>query len=66
MINPVSSSDFLTLWDSLANSKTGPELKASWTVITEQAVSTGPRGLNDLWDFYLERLNECERNVTHG
>ena len=57
---PVSSSDFLTLWDVLAQPNTCPELKAAWTAITEQAALIDPRGLNELWDFYLERLGELE------
>ncbi len=61
MIGPVSSSDFLSYRDSLANSNTGPDLKAAWTAITEQADAINPRELNELWDFYLERLAECER-----
>ena len=56
----IAPPDFLTLWDTLAKSKTCPELKAAWTAITEQAVLIDPRGLNELWDFYLERLGEYE------
>ena len=52
--------DFLTLWDTLAKPKTCSELKSAWTAITEQAVLIDPRGLNELWDFYLERLGESE------
>ena len=60
MTNPVFSSDFLVLWDTLAKPKTCPELGAAWNSITEQAALIDPRGLNELWKFYLERLTECE------
>ena len=63
MTNPVFSSDFLTLWDTLAKPKTCPELKAAWSAVTEQADLINPEGLNQLWEFYLERLTECERSV---
>ena len=53
--------DFLTLWDTLAKPKNCPDLSAAWDQIREQAVLIDPRGLNELWDFYLERLGECER-----
>ncbi|MEC4683032.1 MAG: hypothetical protein VST70_05060 [Nitrospirota bacterium] len=52
--------DFLTLWDTLAKPKTCPELKAAWDQIRDRAEEIDPRGLNELWDFYLERLTECE------
>ena len=60
MINPVSPSTFLTLWDTLANSKTGPELKASWNRILEHAETIEFEGLNELWNFTLERLSKCK------
>jgi hypothetical protein len=60
MIAPVCS-DFLLLWDTLAKSDTCPELKASWGRILEHAETIKFEGLNELWDFYLERLGECER-----
>ena len=60
MTNPVFSSDFLTLWDTLAKPKTGPELKAAWDQIRDRAEEIAPRGLNELWEFYLERLEELE------
>lgn len=60
MIEPVSSV-FLTLWNTLAKSNTCPELEAAWNAIMEQAVLTDPRALNELWDFYLERLGVLEK-----
>ena len=60
MTNPVFSSDFLTLWDTLAKPKTCPELKDAWSAVTEQADLINPEGLNQLWEFYLERLTEYE------
>ena len=65
MTNPVFSSDFLTLWDSLSPPKTCPELKAAWSAITEQADLINPKGLNELWEFYLERLEELEGKTGH-
>lgn len=56
--------DFLSLWDSLANAGSCSELKDSWNHVLEYAEEIDPRGLNELWDFYLERLNECERGKT--
>lgn len=60
MIDPIYS-DFLVLWDTLAKSDTCPELKYSWIRILEHAETIEFEGLNELWDFYLERLGECER-----
>ena len=60
MIAPVYS-DFLVLWDTLAKSDTGSELKAAWDQILEHAEKIEIEGLNELWNFYLERLGECER-----
>jgi len=58
--NLVFSSDFLVRWDTLAKPKTGPELNAAWRAITEQADLINLEGLNELWEFYLERLEELE------
>ncbi len=60
MIAPVYS-DFLVLWDTLAKSDTCPELKVSWNRILEHAEKLEIEGLNELWNFYLERLGKCER-----
>jgi hypothetical protein len=60
LVQFIAPPDFLTLWDTLAHPKTCPDLKAAWEEIREQAVLIDPRGLNELWDFYLERLTECE------
>ena len=60
MIKP-GSSVFLTFWDTLAKSNTCQELEAAWNAITEQAVLTDPRALDELWDFYLERLGILEK-----
>lgn len=59
-VQTMASLDFLTGWNSLATSKTCPELKASWNFILEQSDSIESKGLDELWDFYLESLNECE------
>ncbi len=59
MIAPVYS-DFLVFWDTLAKSGTRPELKAAWNRILEHAESIEFEGLNELWNFYLERLEELE------
>ena len=60
MIAPVYS-DFLVLWDTLAKSDTCPELKVSWNRILEHAEKLEIEGLNELWNFYLERLGGLER-----
>ena len=60
MIAPVYS-DFLVFWDTLAKSDTCSELKASWNRILGHAEKIDIEGLNKLWNFYLERLSECER-----
>ena len=65
MIAPVYS-DFLVLWDTLAKSDTGSELKAAWDRILGHAGTFRAEELNELWDFYLERLGECERDVIDG
>ena len=58
---PVSSSDFLALWDVLANPDTCTELKDAWVRILEHEEKIGVNALNTLWDFYLDRLGELER-----
>lgn len=60
MIAPVYS-DFLVLWDTLATSDSCSELKAAWDRILEHAEKIEIEGLNELWDFYLERLGGLER-----
>lgn len=60
MIAPIYS-DFLVLWDTLAKADTCPELKNSWNQILEHAETIEFEGLNELWNFYLERLCECGR-----
>lgn len=59
-VQTMASLDFLTCWNRLATSKTCPELKAAWNFILEQADLIESKGLDELWDFYLESLNECE------
>ena len=61
MTNPVFSSDYLTLRDSLAHPETCPDLSAAWDKILERAEKIEPRGLNELWEYYLERLYQCEK-----
>lgn len=61
VIQAIAAPDFLSLWDTLAYSKTCPELKVAWSRILDHATTDGTEGLNELWDFYLERLGECER-----
>lgn len=52
--------DFLSLWDSLAHAKTCFELKFAWNRIRDRAEEIDSRGMNELWEFYLERLAEIE------
>ena len=59
MIAPVYS-DFLVLWDTLATSDSCPELKAAWDRIRDHAETLGLEELNELWNFYLERLGGLE------
>lgn len=61
LVQSIAPSDFLTLWDSLANAGSCSELKAAWDQIRDRVEAIAPRGLNELWDFYLERLDKCER-----
>ncbi|WP_053764691.1 hypothetical protein [Leptospirillum ferriphilum] len=63
MIAPVYS-DFLVFWDTLAKAGTCPDLKAAWDWILEHAETIGIEELNELWNFYLERLGECEGRET--
>ena len=63
MITPIYS-DFLVLWDTLAKSNTCSELKATWNRILEHAEKIEIEGLNELWNFYLDRLGEFERRVA--
>lgn len=65
MMAPVYS-DFLVFWDTLAKSGSCPELKAAWNRILDQAETIEFEGLNELWNFYLERLGELERKVSNG
>ncbi len=51
---------FLSEWNSLANAGSCLELKDSWNHVLEYAKEIAPRGLNELWDFYLERLDNLE------
>ncbi len=60
MIAPVYS-DFLVLWDTLATSESCQDLKAAWDRIRNHAETLGLEELNELWDFYLERLGELEK-----
>ena len=57
-IPPLAAPDFLSLWDTLANAKTGPDLSVAWERILERAEEIAPRSLNELWEFYLEQLSE--------
>lgn len=52
--------DVLSLWDSLAHPNTCSELNSAWNQIRNRAEEIDPRGMNELWDFYLERLAEIE------
>jgi hypothetical protein len=63
MDRTLTTSDFLSAWDSLAHPKTCLDLKSAWNRIRNRAEEIDPKGLNELWDFYLERLTECERSV---
>lgn len=56
----LTTSDFLSTWNSLAHPKTCLDLKSAWNRIRNQAEEIDPKGLNELWDFYLERLGEFE------
>ena len=58
MGRPTIAHEFLTLRDSLARPETCPELKAAWDQIRAEGID--PKGLNELWEFYLERLEELE------
>ena len=58
---PVSSSDFLALWDVLAMPSGCRELKEAWNRILEHAEKIGADALDTLWEFYLDRLGELER-----
>ena len=60
MGRPTIAHEFLTLGNSLARPETCPELKAAWDRILEHAEKIEIEGLNELWDFYLERLTEYE------
>ena len=60
MDRTMTSSDFLSAWDSLADAKTCFELKFAWNRIRDRAEEIDPRGMNELWEFYLERLAEIE------
>lgn len=44
----------------MTNAKTVPELRAVWKYVLECSESIDPKRLNELWDFYCERLGECE------
>ena len=61
---PVSSSDFLSLWDVLAMPSSCRELKEAWNRILEHAEKIGADALDTLWEFYLDRLGELEREVA--
>ncbi|MGL3709495.1 hypothetical protein ACSYAY_01325 [Leptospirillum ferriphilum] len=65
MIAPVYS-DFLVFWDTLAKADTCPELKAAWDRIVEHSETIEFEGLNELWNFYLERLGELEEKLRFG
>ena len=54
------ASSFLTLWDNLTIAKTFPELRATWKHVLEHSESIGHQRLNELWEFYCERLGEFE------
>ena len=60
MDRTLTSSDFLSAWDSLAHAKSCFELKFAWNRIRDRAEEIDPRGMNELWEFYLERLAEIE------
>ena len=60
MDRTMTSSDFLSLWDSLAHPNTCSELNSAWNQIRDRAEEIDPRGMNELWDFYLERLDGIE------
>ena len=66
MDRTLTTSVFLSSWDSLAHPNTCSELNSAWNRIRNQAEEIDPKGLNELWDFYLERLAEKERNETYG
>ena len=57
---PTRHSLFLSFWDRLAIAKTVPELRDVWRGILERADPIGPRGVNELWEFYCERLGALE------
>ena len=63
---PVSSSDFLSLWDVLAKPSGCRELKEAWNRILEHAEKIGADAMDTLWDFYLERLGELEGKTVHS
>ena len=53
-------SPFLSLWNRLAMAKTVWELRVAWREILECGERIGPQGLNELWEFYCERLGAIE------
>ena len=44
LVQSIAPSDFLTFWDSLAHSKTCPELKAAWDQIRDGWRGSTPGG----------------------
>ncbi|MHB1285517.1 MAG: hypothetical protein ACYCYP_02975 [Leptospirales bacterium] len=60
-VQTIATSDFLTYWNSLANTGSCLELNTAWEQIRNRAEEIDPEGLNELWDFYFERLAECEK-----
>lgn len=64
MNQAIIPADFTTFRSVLANAGSCPELNTAWNSILERAEEVGPKGLNELWDFYLDRLDECERGKT--